>query len=71
MISDRSWADALFVSFNPIPGVWPLTSVILDRPLFPVDTSFPSWPDPALTELGHIESASPAYVPEVHLVALY
>jgi hypothetical protein len=71
MISDRSWADALFVSFTPINDDGPLTAAILNHLLFPIDTWYPSWPGPTLTELGHIESASPAYVPEVHLGAFY
>ena len=71
MISDRSWADDLFVSYLPIPGVWSLTSVILDHPLFPVNTLYPSSPDPALIGLDHTESAFPAYVHEAHLGALH
>ena len=52
----------------PVPS---LTSVISDHPLFPVDTLYPSSPDPALIGLDRTESAFPAYVPEVHLTALY
>jgi len=71
MISDRSWADALYISSTPISDVGLPTAGILDHPLFPAGTSYPSWPDPALPEPDHTESASPAYVPEVHLDATH